>query len=106
MTTRKKTEITSRHITGITWKQIWAVAVFLVSVTGYSVYRIAQAEAVSQQNNNLLHEMVADRKQIEIDRKDYERMQNIRLTNIELDQREAKIRLTVLEARLINKPPE
>jgi hypothetical protein len=96
---RKIVPLNERTIPGITWKQV--VAFVIVIVTGVGVYfsvreMAKKAYEQSVENGRVLNE-------IQSDRKESERLNNIRLTNIELDQREAKIRLTNLETDLNKK---
>ena len=87
-----------RTIPGVTVKQLWKLGVAIVAILSFvfvMLKRISDAESVSQDNNAILKEMQQERKESE-------RINNIRLTNIELDQREAKIRLTNLESKMSN----
>lgn len=77
----------------LTIKQVVAFAGAVIAIAGLyfsMISQIKRAMEVSQGNQDIL-------KEIQNDRKEADRVNNIRLTNIELDQREAKIRLTQLE---------
>jgi len=97
MATRKTSvEIQHTPIKGLTLGGLWKAAgivAFAAWVYFSLVGRINDAQRVSQDNNGILREMQSDRKE-------YDRVNNIRLTNIELDQREAKIRLTTIENQI------
>jgi hypothetical protein len=90
----EKKEIADQPLKGVvTIKQVIAFATGVAFIVGFyfsMIGQIKRAMEVSQGNQDIL-------KEIQNDRQESERVNNIRLTNIELDQREAKIRLTQLE---------
>jgi hypothetical protein len=95
--------LTDRVIPGITWKVIITVitATAAVVIMYFSIIsKINNGSGQSKLNFDLLTEMKADKKQEEIDKKESDRILNIRLADIELNQRETKIRLTNLETRI------
>lgn len=96
-------DLTSRTIPGITWKQIVAYSVALAMfVTFYIDLKNAAGDAKKQgeSNNELLKEFIQDAKQ---ERK----LDDARLQAIELQIRECKIRLDIMENFVegYNKPP-
>ncbi len=91
-------EITDRIIPGVTWKQIAAIVGFVaVACLGYFNIRQTGKNAYEQsiQNSKTLETILNNQKE-------NDRINTLRLGNIELDQREFRIRLTILE-KAINK---
>lgn len=80
----------------LTLKQIvaYTVAVFALAALYYNmIERVKDARKVSDENNDILHE-------IRQDRKEESRLNNVRISDIEGRQRTDNIRLTILETKM------
>jgi hypothetical protein len=89
-------EVQNTPIKGyLTFRQIvgYTVAVFAVATLYYNmIERVRDARNVSDENNQILHE-------IRQDRKEEARMNNVRISDIENRQRADNIRITILETQ-------
>lgn len=93
-----ETPLIERTIPGITWKQIMALIVIVATVV--TMYLRIDTIAVrgldqSKQNGEVLMEIQKERKEVE-------RVNDIRLNKIELELAETRIRLINLEKQIKN----
>ncbi len=88
------TELTNRHIPGITWKQIVGFAIAIALGVGFYINlknAANDAKKQSADNYELLKEYMEEAKR---DR----RLDDAKMLSIELQMRECKIRLDIMEA--------
>lgn len=98
----KIVELADRELRGVTGRQIIAFAsAIIIACTMYFTMmgKIGRAAEKSTENGDALKELITSKNESEKDKKEVDRLLNIRLTAIELEQREFKVRLDVLESK-------
>lgn len=90
----------NKEIRGITLKLFWGIISSVILIVSSTIWTYADLKSSSKLGNLLTMQNITEISNLKTDMKDDVREKNIRLTAIELGQRQLDIRLTILETKL------